>query len=229
MEDHHHSKNYAFQNSVKQPPCQSNITKTPIKRFSPPVKLTTKQHWWQTITIATSLFKNGYRIQMKEKETTLSKPQYCVETKNFLDLPCCHHDKSCLSQISLISHQWASTNQRTTSWIFFTSPMEHNNDGERVYIGICTVNWKKRLYNHRHSFSNPRLRNQTTQSKYFWSLKDQRVTPQIKWKIVRQSSTMNNFNGWCNLCYEIAEGFRFMPLSLVRMRTFRLSTWVGWV
>ena len=27
-------------------------------------------------------------------------------------------------------------------------------------------------------------------------------------------------------CYEIAEGFRFMPLSLVRLRTFRLSTWV---
>ena len=31
------------------------------------------------------------------------------------------------------------------------------------------------------------------------------------------------------LCYKIAEGFRFMPLSLVRLRTFRLSTWVGWV
>ena len=30
-------------------------------------------------------------------------------------------------------------------------------------------------------------------------------------------------------CHEIAEGFRFMPLSLVRLRTFRLSTWVGWV
>ena len=30
-------------------------------------------------------------------------------------------------------------------------------------------------------------------------------------------------------CYEIAEGFWFMPLSLVRLRTFRLSTWVVWV
>ena len=28
-------------------------------------------------------------------------------------------------------------------------------------------------------------------------------------------------------CYGIAEGFRFMPLSLVRLRTFRLSTWVS--
>ena len=31
----------------------------------------------------------------------------------------------------------------------------------------------------------------------------------------------------CHRCYEIAEGFQFMPLSLVRLRTFRLSTWVG--
>ena len=52
------------------------------------------------------------------------------------------------------------------------SPMELNNDGERVYIGITAGNWKQRLYNHRHSFSNPRLRNQTAQSKYFWNRKD---------------------------------------------------------
>ena len=32
---------------------------------------------------------------------------------------------------------------------------------ERVYIGISAENWKQRLYNHRHSFSNQRLRNQT--------------------------------------------------------------------
>ena len=30
-----------------------------------------------------------------------------------------------------------------------------------------------------------------------------------------------------SFCYIIAEGFRFMPLSLVRLRTFRLSTWVS--
>ena len=30
-----------------------------------------------------------------------------------------------------------------------------------------------------------------------------------------------------NPCYIIAEGFRFMPLSLIRLRTFRLSTWVS--
>ena len=46
------------------------------------------------------------------------------------------------------------------------SHMEHNNDGERVYIGISAGNWKQGLYNYRHSFSYPWLRNQTAQSKY---------------------------------------------------------------
>ena len=80
--------------------------------------------------------------------------------------------------------------------------MEYNNGGERVYIGISAGNLKQRLYKHRYSFSNPRLRNQTTLSKYFWNLKDQGLTPQIKWKIIRQSSTAINFNGRCNLCID---------------------------
>ena len=33
------------------------------------------------------------------------------------------------------------------------SPMEHNNDWEKVCIRISAENWKQRLYNNRHSFS----------------------------------------------------------------------------
>ena len=75
------------------------------------------------------------------------------------------------------------------------SPMEQQKDGERVYIGISTGNWKQRWYNHKHSFSNPKLRYQTVLSKYFWGLKDKGLSPQIKWKIIRHSSTANSFNG----------------------------------
>ena len=60
------------------------------------------------------------------------------------------------------------------------SPMKYDNNGEKVYIGISTGNWKQGLYNYRHSFSNPRLRNQTALSKYFWNLKDQGLTPPNK-------------------------------------------------
>ena len=74
------------------------------------------------------------------------------------------------------------------------SPMEHNNDGERFYIVISAGNWKQKLYNHKHSFSNPRLRNET--------LRIRSTPPQIKWKIVSQSSTANSFNGSCNFCID---------------------------
>ena len=53
-----------------------------------------------------------------------------------------------------------------------------------------------------HSFSNPRLRYQTSLSKYFWGLKDKGLSPQIKWEIIRHSSTANIFNGRCNLCLD---------------------------
>ena len=82
------------------------------------------------------------------------------------------------------------------------SPIEHKRDRERVFIGISAGNWKQRWYNHRYSFSNPKHRYQTALSKYFWGLKDQGLSPQIKWKIIRHSSTANSFNGRCNLCLD---------------------------
>ena len=84
----------------------------------------------------------------------------------------------------------------------------HNGDGERVYIGISAGNWKQRLYNHRHPFSNPPLKNRTALSKYFWS-------PQVKWKIVWQSPTANSFNGRCNLCID-------ETISIIHFRDRRL-------
>ena len=44
-------------------------------------------------------------------------------------------------------------NSRNAVYQACISPIEHNNDGERVYVGTTTGNWKKRLYNHWHSFS----------------------------------------------------------------------------
>ena len=106
-------------------------------------------------------------------------------------------------------------NSRNVVYRACISLMEHNNDGERVYIGISAGNWKQRLYNHRYSFSNPRLKNQTALSKYFWNLKDQGLTSQIKWRIIRHSSTANSFNCWCNLCID-------EKISIINFRDRRL-------
>ena len=98
---------------------------------------------------------------------------------------------------------WANAAPRGMSYTKHSiSPMEQQRDGERIYIGISAGNWKQRWYSHRHSFSNPKLRYQTALSKYFWGLKDQGLSPQIKWKILRHSSAANSFNGRCNLCLD---------------------------
>ena len=55
-------------------------------------------------------------------------------------------------------------NPRNVVYQACLSPIEHKRDGERVYVGISAGNWKQRLYNHRHSFSNPKLRYQTALS-----------------------------------------------------------------
>ena len=87
----------------------------------------------------------------------------------------------------------------------------HCNLNKRLYIyiyiythtlGISAGNRKQRWYSHRHPFSNPKLRYQTALSKYFWGLKDQGLSPQIKWKILRHSSAASSFNGRCNLCLD---------------------------
>ena len=50
-------------------------------------------------------------------------------------------------------------------------PKKHRNDVD-ISTGISTGNLKLRLYNRRHSFTNPLFRNQSAFSKYFWSLKE---------------------------------------------------------
>ena len=70
---------------------------------------------------------------------------------------------------------------------------------EKVCIGISTGNWKQKLYNHRHSFTDLFLRNQTVLWRYYWSFKESRLTSQIKWKLIKRYSTANSLNGRCNL------------------------------
>ena len=142
-----------------------------------------------TVKISYSCTKNMYNILNNHNRRLLDK---LIINVGRPDVATCN----CRSkgECSLGRH----CNLRNIVYQACISPMECNNDGERVYIGISARNWKQRLYNHRHSFSDPWLKNQIALSKYFWNLKDQGLTPQIKWKIVRQSSTTNSFNGRCN-------------------------------
>ena len=71
-----------------------------------------------------------------------------------------------------------------------------------ILVSPLGIGNKDCMHNHRHSFSDPGLKKQTTHSKYFRNLKDPPLIPQIKWKIVRQSLNVNSFNARCNLCID---------------------------
>ena len=72
----------------------------------------------------------------------------------------------------------------------------------KTYIGILSMKWKSRYANHKFSFSNEHLKNQTALSKHFWSLKNKGLTPEIQWSILKKLNTPKCFDSRCNLCLE---------------------------
>ena len=64
------------------------------------------------------------------------------------------------------------------------------------------MKWKLRFNNHIHSFSHECLKNQTASSKHIWKLKNNDLTPEIQWSILKRSNTPICFDGRCNLCLE---------------------------
>ena len=116
-----------------------------------------------TVKISCSCSRNMHNILNNRNRRLLDK---LIKNSGGLDVESCN----CRSKGECLLGRCC--NLRNVIYLACISPMEHN-DGKRVYIGISAGNWKPRLYNHRHSFSNLRLRNQTALSKYFWNLKDQ--------------------------------------------------------
>ena len=70
----------------------------------------------------------------------------------------------------------------------------------QTYVGLCDTTFKERYRNHTCSFRNERYKNVTELSKYIWSLKEQKINYQIKWRKVKQARSYSNVNKNCNLC-----------------------------
>ena len=80
-------------------------------------------------------------------------------------------------------------------------PKENVRD-KKTYIRISSTKWKIRYANHEFSFSHEHLKHQTALSKHFWSLKNNGLTPDIQWSILKKSNFPKCFNSRCNLCLE---------------------------
>ena len=81
--------------------------------------------------------------------------------------------------------RWGECNSENVVYQATILPKENETD-KKIYIGISAGNWKQRLYNHRHSFTQESLRNQTALSKIFWRLKEKGLNPLIEWKLLKK-------------------------------------------
>ena len=79
------------------------------------------------------------------------------------------------------------------------------------YIGVCAPKWKSRYSNHKSSFKYPDKRNQTKLAGYVWSLKDEGLEPDIKWRTLARTSAYKPSNNTCRLC--LTEKYHIMHRS----------------
>ena len=71
---------------------------------------------------------------------------------------------------------------------------------KETYIRLCDTTFKLRYRNHICSFRNEWYKHATELSKYVWSLKDQNIAYDNKWRKVKQAKSYSNVNNRCNLC-----------------------------
>ena len=69
-----------------------------------------------------------------------------------------------------------------------------------TYVGLTDTAFKTRLANHKQSFEEESLKNQTELSKYIWNLKSRGRKFIITWRILGRARSYSNTTKRCGLC-----------------------------
>ena len=91
-------------------------------------------------------------------------------------------------------------NKFLTLNIIYEAQVTNNiNDEDKKYLGAVETSFKERYNNHARDFKHRKYMKYTELSKYIWSLKNQRITPIVKWRIVKKGKSKISPN-YCKLC-----------------------------
>ena len=74
------------------------------------------------------------------------------------------------------------------------------NDETRTYIGLTGNEFKKRWYRHKESLNKERYKDDTELSKHIWKLKENNITYNLKWDIMKKVKKIKNGAKSCRLC-----------------------------
>ena len=70
----------------------------------------------------------------------------------------------------------------------------------RTYVGSASTSLKIRINNHKCDFNNRNREHATTLSSYIWKLKDQGLTPSVRYEVLGRAKAYSPTNGKCDLC-----------------------------
>ena len=96
--------------------------------------------------------------------------------------------------------------------LIYEATVTQENNTKNSYTGLCSTTFKARLAIHKQSFKNENV-NQTSLSKFIWSLKRKNVKFDITWKILGRGDTFSPISGKCGLCIKEKFYIMFRPSS----------------
>ena len=99
-----------------------------------------------------------------------------------------------------------------TSNLVYRADITTTEGDHKIYIGTSGNTFKERYTGHKTTFKYKTKRNTTELSKFYWKLRDEGKTPDIKGNIVTQINSGFSLRNGCTLCnterYEIARAER---------------------
>ena len=95
-----------------------------------------------------------------------------------------------------------------TTNLVYRADIQSSEQDHRIYIGTSGNSFKERFTGHKTTLKHKRKKNTTELSKYYWKLKEEGKSLEIKWSIVRKINAAYSLRNGCTLCnterYQIA-------------------------
>ena len=86
--------------------------------------------------------------------------------------------------------------------VVYKAEVKDNEGDIKEYVGMTSTTFKERYSNHKKSFEDPRYAKSTELSKHIWNLKNMKRSYNIKWTILKRSTSYRSGAKNCNLCLQ---------------------------
>ena len=148
-----------------------------------------------TVKVSYSCTPNMERIIASRNSKLLAAPPSAERTCNCPRNTPCPLDGKCLLEN-----------------VVYEAKVTQDDQTQNFYTGLCSTTFKTRFGIHKNSFKNEED-NQTSLSKFIWSLKNKNLSYKLSWKLMDQATPFSPVSGNCALCTREKFYILFKPTS----------------